>query len=154
MPIDWISTLKNIPEIVSGLGTLIKNNRATKDALLRELRLNIKAFKTAQKTNKINFDKLLDLLQNESIQSARKSRFTFNTIKAGKIEKEDIKDERNLRYQGKDCDWLFKKIDEKIEDLRIQKKYHGSINTVENTNISLQFSNLFYKLKLLAEYIN
>ena len=53
MPIDWISTLKNIPEIVSGLGTLIKNNRATKDALLRELRLNIKAFKTAQKTNKI-----------------------------------------------------------------------------------------------------
>jgi len=52
MPIDWFTALKNIPELVSGLGNLIKNNQATKDELLRELRLNIKAFQTAHKSKK------------------------------------------------------------------------------------------------------
>lgn len=151
---DWLSSIKNIPEILSSLGSMIKNNRATKDLLIRELRLNIKAFETARKTKKINFDKLLDLLHNETIQTARKERFLFNTIKPGKIEPSDVRDERNLRYVGKDCNWLFKNIDEKIEDLRIQKSYNNSLNDVKESNISLQFSNLFYKLKLLAEYIN
>lgn len=154
MPIDWFAALKNIPELVSGLGNLIKNNQATKDELLRELRLNIKAFHTAHKSKKINFDKLLELLQNEAIKNARKKRFTFNSIKMGTIDKSEIRDERNYRYEGKDCNWLFKNIDEKIEDLRNQQKYHGSLNSIENTNVALQFSNLLYKLKLLAEYIH
>jgi hypothetical protein len=154
MPIDWFSTLKNIPDLLSSLSSLIKNNQATKDLLLRELRLNLKAFQTAHKTKKIDFDKLLDLLHNEAIQNARKNRFLFNSIKTGTIDKKEIRDERNYRYQGKDCNWLFKNIDEKIEDLRNQKQYYGSLNKIENTNIALQFSNLFYKLKLLVEYIH
>ena len=153
MAIEWLSILKSVPELLSGLGSLVKNNRATKDALIRELRLNIKAFETASKNKKINFDKLVDLLHNEAIQTARKERFTFNSIKVGKIEETDIYDKRNLRFAGKDCNWLFKNIDEKIEDLRIQKNYNDSLNNLENSNISLQFSNLFYKLKLLADYI-
>lgn len=153
MAFDWIAIIKAIPDLVTGLGGIIKNNKATKDTLIRELKLNIKAFHTAGKTKKVNYDKLLELLQNDAIKNARKQRFTFNTIKFGKIERHHITDERNLRYQGKDCDWLFKNIDEKIEDLRIQKQYHGSLNSIENSNIALQFSNLFYKLKLLAEYI-
>lgn len=154
MAFDWIAIIKTIPDLVTGLGGIIKNNKATKDALIRELKLNIKAFNTAGKTKKVNYDKLLELLQNETIKTARKERFTFNSVKYGKIELNDIRDERNQRYKGKDCNWLFKNIDEKIEDLRIQKEYHGSLNNLENSNIALQFSNLFYKLKLLAEYIN
>jgi len=154
MAFDWISVIKIIPDLVGNLGGLVKYNRATKDALIRELRLNIKAFNTAFKNKKIDYDKLIDLLQNDAIKTARKSRFTFNSIKAQSIKQQDIRDSRNLRYIDKDCDWLFKNIDEKIEDLRIQKQYNNSLNQLENSNISLQFSNLFFKMKLLADFIS
>ena len=55
---------------------------------------------------------------------------------------------------GKTCEWLFKNIDEKIEDLRNQKKYHGSLEKTDKAGLALQFSNLFYKMKLLSEFIN
>lgn len=153
MALDWISIIKNIPELVSSLGGLIKNNRATKDLLIRELKLNIKAFETAFKNNTIQYDKLIDLLKNDTIKQARKDRFQFSSIKSGEISKNHIKDPRNSKYLGKDCSWLFKNIDEKIEDLRQQKDYHGTLHSIEKTNIKLQFSNLFYKMKLLAEFI-
>jgi len=57
----------------------------------------------------------LELLQNEAIKNARKNRFTFNSIKMGTIDKSEIRDERNYRYEGKDCNWLFKNIDEKLK---------------------------------------
>lgn len=154
MAFDWLSVIKMIPDLVGNLGGLVKYNRATKDALIRELRLNIKAFNTAFKNKKIDYDKLVDLLQNDAVKTARKSRFTFNSIKSQSVKTQDIKDNRNMRYIGKDCDWLFKNIDEKIEDLRIQKQYNGSLNGLENSNISLQFSNLFFKMKLLADFIS
>jgi hypothetical protein len=150
---EWLSSIKNITEIVTSLGELAQNNRATKDMLIRELRLNLKAFETAQNDDKTNYDKLLSLLKNEKIQKARESRFTFMTIKKGVIETKHIKDDRNKKYSGKSAEWLFKNIDEKIEDLRNQKQYHGSLETVDKSIIALQFSNLFYKMKLLAEFV-
>lgn len=151
---EWLSSIKNIADIVASLGEIIKNNRATKDLLLRELKLNIKAFEIAQKNKKVEYDKLLELLKNEKIQKARESRYTFSTIKRGNIELKHIKDNRNKRYLDKNCEWLFKNIDEKIEDLRNQKQYHGTLKEFEKTSIALQFSNLFYKMKLLADFIN
>jgi hypothetical protein len=153
MAFDWLSSVKGIAEIITSLGGLIKNNRATRDLLIRELSINIKAFKTTQKVKKIDYDKLLELLSNERIKKAREDRFTFQTIKKGSLEHTHIKDNRNSRYMGKSCEWLFKNIDEKIEDLKNQKKYHGSLNHIESVNIPLQFSNLFYKMKLLADFI-
>jgi hypothetical protein len=151
---EWLINIKNIAEIVSSLGALVKNNRATSDLLIRELKINIKAFETAQKTKQIDYDKLLSLLKNQCIKEARESQFLFSTMKKGDLEKKHIHDERNLRYVGKNCDWLFKNIDEKIEDLRNQLSYHGSLQQIDKTNIALQFSNLFYKLKLLADFLN
>lgn len=151
---DWLSSIKSIADTLLSLSELIKSNRATKDLLLRELKINIKAFEAAQKSKKIDYDKLLELLKNDKVQKARESRYTFSTIKKGEIEQIHIKDDRNKRYVGKDCEWLFKNIDEKIEDLRNQKQYYGSLKEVEKTSIALQFSNLFYKMKLLADFIN
>jgi hypothetical protein len=151
---EWLSGIKNIAEIVASLGEIIKSNRATKDLLLRELKLNIKAFETAQKGKKVDYDKLLDLLKNDRIQKARESRYTFSTVKRGDIELKNVQDDRNKRYIGKNCDWLFKSIDEKIDDLRNQKQYHGSLKEVNKSSIALQFSNLFFKMKLLAHFIN
>ena len=154
MAFEWLASIKNIAEIVGSLGELAKNNRATKDMLIRELKLNIKAFETAQKNKTVNYDKLLLLLKNERIQKARESKFTFLTIKKGVIESKHIRDTRNKKYLGKNCEWLFKNIDEKIDDLRNQKQYHTSLENIDNSIIALQFSNLFYKMKLLAEFIN
>jgi len=153
MAFDWLSGVKDLAELISSLGNLVKNNRATKDLLIRELKINLSAFETAQKTKKIDYDKLLDLLTNSNIKKARENRFTFQTIHRGTLQETHIKDTRNNRYMGKNCEWLFKNIDEKIEDLIVQRKYHGSLNQIENTNIPLQFSNLFYKMKLLADFI-
>ncbi|MBN2812593.1 MAG: hypothetical protein JXQ80_00880 [Bacteroidales bacterium] len=153
MALDWLSGIKDIAELITGLGKKIKSDKATKDLLLRELRINIKAFETAQKSEKIDYDRLLGLLKNDTIKQARKDRFSFNTVKSGHLTETDIRDERNNRYKGKDCGWVFKNIDEKIEDLQNQQQYHGSLNSVDKANIALQFSNLFYKMKLLADFI-
>ncbi len=153
MGFDWLTLVRELPDLIGDLGGLIKNNRALKDQLIRELKLNLKAFETAQKGKSINYDKLLSLLKNEQIQIARKQRFSFNTIKSGEVTLKHIHNDRNKKYVGKTCDWLFKNIDEKIEDLRIQQQYHGSLSQIENSNIALQFSNLLYKLKLLADFI-
>lgn len=153
MGFDWLTLVKELPELVLNLGELVKNNRALKDQLIRELKLNLKAFETAQKGKTIQYDKLLSLLKNEQIQIARKQRFAFNTIKSGEVSLKHIHNDRNKKYVGKTCAWLFKNIDEKIEDLRIQQHYHGSLSQIENSKIPLQFSNLLYKLKLLADFI-
>lgn len=153
MGFDWLTLVRELPDLIGDLGGLIKNNRALKDQLIRELKLNLKAFETAQKGKSINYDKLLSLLKNEQIQIARKQRFSFNTIKSGEVTLKHIHNDRNKKYVGKTCNWLFKNIDEKIEDLRIQQQYHGSLSQIENSNIALQFSNLLYKLKLLADFI-
>ena len=153
MGFDWLTLVRELPDLIGDLGGLIKNNRALKDQLIRELKLNLKAFETAQKGKSINYDKLLSLLKNEQIQIARKQRFSFNTIKSGEVTLKHIYNDRNKKYVGKTCDWLFKNIDEKIEDLRIQQQYHGSLSQIENSNIALQFLNLLYKLKLLADFI-
>ena len=56
---EWLINIKNIADIVSYLLELVKNNRATKDLLIRELKLNIKSFEAVQKTKTIDYDKLL-----------------------------------------------------------------------------------------------
>lgn len=150
----WLSNILEISEIIKSLNTLISGNRAMKDALLRELKINLHAYKIAQENDLVDYDKLFDLLKNDKIIEARESQFVFSSIKTGKIKEHHIKDTRNQRYVGKDVSWLFKNIDEKIEDLRNQKVYYDSLNQVKSSNIGLQFSNLFYKMKLLVDFIN
>ena len=55
----------------------MKNNRATKDLLIRELKLNIKSFEKAQKTKIIDYDKLLGSLADYKlvIRKFKKSRY-------------------------------------------------------------------------------
>ncbi|HOY32675.1 MAG TPA: hypothetical protein PKW80_12425 [Bacteroidales bacterium] len=153
MAFSWLASIKEISEIVASLGSLVTKNRAMKDLLIRELHINIKAFETVQKSAVADYDKLLGLLQNSQILKALESRFSFYTIKSEVIKEHHVFDDRNKRYIGKSCGWMFKNIDEKIEDLRNQQKYHGSLNKIADSNMALQFSNLFFKMKLLADFI-
>ena len=48
---------------------------------------------------------------------------------------------------------IMDRIDEKIEELKnIKKMNKGSVENVKN-NISLMMSNLYYRMKLLADFI-
>jgi len=153
MAIDWLTVATGISGVLTSLGGLVKSNRARKDLLIRELKINIKAFKSALKSSNINYDRLLDFLENDQIKIARGEKFTFPSIKNGQIAIIHVKDPRNIKFVGKDCGWLFKNIDEKIEGLRKLKKYYGSLNNVGGINVALKFYNLFFKMKLLSDFI-
>ena len=69
MDLSWLTFLP-ISQVYADLGRLIKYNSAHKDLLLRELRRNIKAFKSAQRSTFIDYDKLLTLMQTQAFENA------------------------------------------------------------------------------------
>ena len=82
-----------------------------------------------------------------------KNNFTFKKLKTGKIEIHHIHDERNKKYSGWNAEKLADKIDEKIIELRnIKRLNSGSTKEVKN-NITLMMSNLYFRMKLLADFI-
>jgi len=143
--------LKQIPEIIVSLSKILIKNRADQKLLVFELKRNLKQFENAAKIGLEN-DKLIKILSNNAIKKAQESGFVFSLIKFGKIKNKHIKDRRNHKYKGKDCEWLFLSISDKIEELKgiysVQK-----LGDIKRLSLNLQFSNLFYKMKLLAEFI-
>lgn len=152
MDFSWLAALP-IAEILLDLKKSIKYNSAHKDLLIRELKRNIKAFKTAQISKNMNYDSLLDLLRTTAFEKALEDKYPFSKVRKGRIEKHHVFDQRNQRYIGKSSDWMFKNIESKITELRDMKTHYGSLKNIENTNIALHFTNLFYKMKLLADFI-
>ena len=64
-----------------------------------------------------------------------------------------IKDDRNKKYIGWNTEKLVDKIDEKIVELKnIKKMNNGTVASVKN-NIPLMMSNLYFRMRLLAEFI-
>jgi len=129
-----------------------KTSDALKKQVIRELRDNLNIFSNAYKNN-VSPDVMIDLLSNEAIKEAIKNNFKFKKLKAGTIEPYHVLDHRNKKYIGWDAEKLIDKVDEKIEELKIIKKMNGnSVEKVKN-NISLMLSNLYYRMKLLADFL-
>jgi hypothetical protein len=152
MAITWFAAVKEVSGLFKDIGGLVTKSNATKKLLLSEVELNLKQFQNAYKT-KATYDQLIEVLSNTRITKAREDAFIFSTIKAGKIKESHIKDPRNKRYVGEDCEWLFINIADKIEELKGLKKMNGTLEGITTMNIPLQFSNLFYKLKLLVTFV-
>jgi hypothetical protein len=96
---------------------------------------------------------MIDLLSRDAIQAAINENFSFRKLKSGTIHISVIYDERNKKYAGWTAEKLIDKIDEKIVELRnIKKMNQGSVKDVRN-NISLMMSNLYFRMKLLADFI-
>jgi hypothetical protein len=121
MDLSWLTILP-ISQVYADLGRLIKYNSAHKDLLLRELRRNIKAFKSAQRSTFIDYDKLLTLMQTQAFENAIADRYPFSKVKRGRIEAKHVFDKRNVRYIGKSAGWMFKNIDGKITELRFPNR--------------------------------
>jgi hypothetical protein len=152
MSFEWIVIFKELPMLIKDLGGLTNRSRATKNLLLSELKNNLKQFENAKRIG-LTYEELIKILSNEQIVEARKKGFVFSLIKFGKIQDKHIKDKRNNRYKGKDCDWLFVSICDKINELK-QLQTQRSLSNLKELNIGRQLSNLLYKMKLLTQFIN
>ncbi len=150
---EWLNTgIGPLKDLLAFLYKKSKTNDVHKKQLLMELRNNLNVFKNGF-FNNAPYDTMIELLSNDAIQAAIRANFPFKKLRAGTIEEQYIYDERNKKYAGWNTEKLVDKIDEKIVELRnIKKLNNNSVKTVRN-NISLMMSNLYYRMKLLADFI-
>ena len=153
MTLEWLKTgIGPLKDLLTFLAKEGKTNDILKKQVIRELRNNLNIFHNAY-LNNVSQDTMIDMLNSNSINEAMKANFKFKKLKAGRIEPYHVYDDRNKKYIGWDAEKLVDKIDEKIEELKnIKKMNKGSVENVKN-NVALMLSNLYYRMKLLADFI-
>ncbi|HOZ68701.1 MAG TPA: hypothetical protein PK328_05040 [Chitinophagaceae bacterium] len=153
MNLEWLKTgMGPLKDLLSFLNSEGKTTDVLKKQVIRELRNNLNIFHNAY-LNKVSPDIMIELLSNEAIRKAIEENFKFRKLKPGRIEPYHIRDDRNKKYIGWEADKLIDKIDEKIEELKLIKKMNGGSVAAVKNNISLMLSNLYYRMKLLADFI-
>ena len=152
-PMEWFnSSIAPLKDLLAFLYKKSKTNDVNKKQVIIELRDNLNVFKNGF-INQSPYDMMIDLLSRDAIQSAIKENFSFKKLRAGIIRASIIYEERNKKYTGWTAEKLVDKIDEKIVELKnIKKMNHDSVKDVRN-NISLMMSNLYFRMKLLADFI-
>ncbi|MFI5124928.1 MAG: hypothetical protein ACHQDF_06355 [Chitinophagales bacterium] len=150
---EWFnSSIAPLKDLLAFLYKKSKTNDVYKKQVIIELRDNLNVFKNGF-INQAPYDQMIDLLQHDAIQSAIKENFSFKKLRAGTITPVMVKEERNKKYSGWTAEKLVDKIDEKIVELKNIKKMNGdSVKEVRN-NIPLMMSNLYFRMKLLADFI-
>ena len=150
---EWLKTgIGPLKDLIAFLQKQSTTNDVHKKQVIRELQNNLNVLKNGF-LNNATYDIMIDLLSNEAIKQAITANFAFKKLKPGTIEPYHIYDDRNKRYLGWTAEKLTDKIDEKIEELKTIKKMNtGSVENVKN-NLSLMISNLYYRMKLLADFI-
>ncbi len=149
---DFINpTIAALKELIPYLSEKSKTENITKRMVLRELRDNLKVLIYAYE-KKADVNKVIERLNNSAIKDAMKNGFDFNKIRKGKITEELVKDERNKKYIGWSCEQLFDKVDEKIEELRLIKNLYPNLDESQK-NLTLVIGNLYFRMKLLADFI-
>ncbi|OSZ73567.1 hypothetical protein CAP36_16240 [Chitinophagaceae bacterium IBVUCB2] len=153
MNLEWLKTgIGPLKDLLTFLNKEGKTNDVLKKQVIRELRNNLNIFHNAF-LNEVSADVMIDMLSNETIKKGVESNFKFNKLKPGSIEPYHVFDDRNKKYIGWTAEKLVEKIDEKIEELKNIKKMNGnSVEKVKN-NVSLMLSNLYYRMKLLVDFI-
>jgi hypothetical protein len=153
MNLEWVKLgVTPLKELIDFLYRKSQTNDVQKKQVIMELRNNLNVFKNGI-INKCGYDNMIDLMTNDAIQQAVKANFMFCKLKDGEIEAIHILNDRNKKYLGWTAEKLISKIDEKIVELKnIKKMNNGSVKELKN-NISLMMSNLYYRMKLLADFI-
>lgn len=150
---EWLKTgIDPLKDLIAFLQKKSDTNDVHKRQLIRELQNNLNIFKNGF-INNSSYDVMIDLLSNEAMKQAITANFRYKKLKAGTIEPYHIRDERNRRYQGWTAEKIAEKIDEKLEELKVIKKMNGGSVEKSKNNIALMMSNLYYRMKLLADFI-
>jgi hypothetical protein len=150
---SWLtSTAAPLQQLIGFLQKQTKTHDIQKKQVIIELRDNLNLFREALATP-ISYDQLIDLLSNDAYRQAIRENFPFKKLKSGKIEHRHIADDRNLRYEGWTAEKLMDKIDEKIQALKNLKKLHGGSVAALGPRLTLKVSNLYFRMKLMAEFL-
>lgn len=153
MNFEWLKTgIEPLKDLLVFLNKESKTNDMLKRQIIRELRNNLNIFYNAY-LNNVSPDVIIDMLSNEAIKEAIKHNFKFKRLKPGIIRAVHVSDERNKKYIGWTAEKLVDKIDEKIEELKNIKKMNGGSVEKAKNNLPLMLSNLYYRMKLLANFI-
>jgi hypothetical protein len=153
MQLEWLKTgIGPLKDLLTFLNKESRTNDVLKKQIIRELRNNLNIFHNAY-LNNISPDVMIDMLSNEAIKEGIKNNFKFKKLKAGRIEPYHVFDDRNKKYIGWESEKLTDKIDEKIEEVKNIKKMNGGSVGKVNNNISLMLGNIYYRMKLLADFI-
>ena len=150
---EWLNTgIAPLKDLLAFLYKKSKTNDVHKKKLIIELRDNLNVFKNGY-FNLSPYDTMIDLLSRDAIQAAINENFSFRKLRAGTIHASAIHDDRNKKYQGWNAEKLVDKIHEKIVELKnIKKMNRDTVKNVRN-NIPLMMSNLYFRMKLLADFI-
>ena len=153
MQLEWLKTgIGPLKDLLTFLNKEGKTNDVLKRQIIRELRNNLNIFHNAF-LNNVDADIMIDMLGNEFIKKGVEANYKFNKLKPGRIEPYHVYDERNKKYIGWNAEKLVDKIDEKIEELKnIKKMNKNTVSNIKN-NVSMMLSNLYYRMKLLADFI-
>jgi NADH/NAD ratio-sensing transcriptional regulator Rex len=146
------SSIDLISELVSFLNKKAKNSSTQKRLVIHELRDNLNTMKNGYK-HELSADAIVEALSNAAYRHALAENYDFNKIRRGELQDFEIKDKRNKRYLGWTMDRLLEKIDEKIHELKQLKKMSGGFGNLQHANISLMLSNLYFRMKLAAEFM-
>jgi len=150
---EWLNTsIAPLKDLLAFLYKKSKTNDVHKKQVIIELRDNLNVFKNGF-FNQSPYDTMIDVLSREAVQAAIRENFNFKKLHGGTIRVSIIFEERNKKYAGWTAEKLVDKIDEKIVELKnIKKMNQDSVKDVRN-NISLMMSNLYFRMKLLADFI-
>ena len=153
MNLEWLKTgIGPLKDLLTFLSKEGKTNDVLKKQFLRELRNNLNIFHNAF-LNNVSADVMIDMLSNEVIKKAVENNFRFKKLKPGQIKPHHVSEDRNNKYIGWDAEKLVDKIDEKIEELKNIKKMNANSVEKAKNNVSMMLSNLYYRMKLLADFI-
>ena len=153
MQLEWLKTgMGPLKDLITFLNKESKTSDVLKKQVIRELRNNLNIFHNAY-LNNVSPDVMIDMLSNEAIKEGIKNNFKFKKLKVGRIEPYHVFDDRNKKYIGWESEKLVDKIDEKIEEVKNIKKMNGGTVEKVNNNISLMLGNIYYRMKLLADFI-
>jgi len=150
---EWLnSSIAPLRDLLAFLYKKSKTGDVLKKQVIIELRDNLNVFKNGF-INQSPYDTMIDLLSRDAIQTAIRENFSFKKLHGGTIRASVVYEERNKKYLGWTAEKLVDKIDEKIVELKnIKKMNRDSVKDVRN-NISLMMSNLYFRMKLLADFI-
>ncbi len=149
---EWLNiSIGPLKDLIAFLSKQSRTSDVQKKQVMMELRNNLNVFKNGF-INNTPYDSMIDLLSNDAIQQAIKNNFSFKKLKKGIIEASIVFDERNKKYIGWSAEKLIDKIDEKTVELKNIKKMNSSVKETKN-NIALMMSNLYFRMKLLADFI-
>lgn len=149
---DFINpTISVLKELIPFLNERAKSQKSTEKMLLIELHDNLFALKQAHE-NGADIKAVIKKLSNQQINRAIEKAFDFKKIKPGTVQAVLINDERNKRYAGWTCEQLFEKINDKIRELKMIPELFPDFDD-KHKGLTLKISNLYFRMKLLAEFI-